>query len=101
MKKILMFALAITIVSATPAIAGNLTCKYPKECVQPLGSKYSTGGGNKAIQYVQLDCRDSKGYMISFIDEMGSLSGLLGFGRLTMPNKISFTPSNKSKMECK
>ncbi len=101
MNKTIITATIIFLVATTTAQAGNLVCKYPKECTLPLGSKYSTGGGNSAIQYIQLDCRGNKGQMISFIDEMGSVSGLLGFGRLTMPNKIHFEPSNKSKMECK
>jgi len=99
--KLFLLVMGIFIMSPIQANAGDLNCKYPKECTQPLGSKYSTGGGKNVIQYIQLDCRNESGGMVSFIDEMGSLSGFLGLGRFTMPDKISFTISNKSKMECK
>lgn len=97
----MMIAALILLSTTSPAIAGNLVCKYPKECVQPLGSKYSTGGGNKVIQYVQLDCRDKQGGMVSYIDQITALSGLFGFGRLTMPDRITFKASTRKTMECK
>ncbi len=93
-----LFVLTILSLLSSPAMAGDLICKYPKECIEPIGSKYSTGGGKAAIQ---LDCKTKDGHMVSYIDEMGSLSGLFGLGRLTMPDRITYKTHDKLKMECK
>lgn len=90
----------VVIFSPDEARSSEVVCKIPPACVKPLGSKYSSGGGRTVVQYIQLDCYNDRSDLVSFIDEIPSLAGLLGLGRYVLPPKISFVPADIKKMEC-
>lgn len=70
---------------------------YPSSC-NLQGSEYSSGGGKKIIVYIEIDCKDSEGNHVKYIGTKGSVGGLFGFGRFTMPEKIKFIRWSKDKV---
>jgi len=94
MKKILVtMALITTVVSA-----GTITAKIPKGCI-PQSSEYSTGGGDKAFQILEIMCKMPNGTYASYIDTKFSAGGFFGVGRVTAPDKIIFKEHNKDSLE--
>ena len=80
---------------------GTMTCHYPSSCKQITSSEYSTGGGDKVVQYMEMDCITTNGSYVKYIDRIGSVGGAFGFGRLTQPDKVVFIKWNKDELQCK
>jgi hypothetical protein len=103
MKSILTTAaLLVTLVSATTAQAGEKTWTilYPKEhCAEIVSQEYSTGGGKTGIQSVEILCKDAEGNYNGFVGSKVSASGYLGFGRMTMPDRLVYKPYNGRTLE--
>ena len=77
-------------------------CKIPKSC-DVQSSEFSTGGGDKFFILMEVDCKKPDGSITKYVHQKGSVSGLLGFGRWTTPEKIDFVKSkddNFDKLVC-
>lgn len=92
MKKTLYIATLLSIF-AFPALADSKTVYYPQEaCDEILSQEYSTGGGDRIVQYLEILCKDSQGNYTGFVVSWGSVSGMLGLGRFTIPEKFTYVP---------
>ncbi len=101
--KPVLIGLTSTLISV-PSLSfagGEMTCYYPKTCREIISSEYSTGGGDKVIHYVEVDCKTNNGEYIKYIDRIGSIGGFFGLGRFTQPDKIYFKQWEKDELECK
>jgi len=97
MKKLLLIMCLIS----TPAFAtGQRTAYIPKGC-QVESAEYSTGGGDKMIQYLEVLCRFPDGSLAVYIDREFSIGGAIGLGRITQPDKIVFREHDKDDLELK
>jgi len=107
MKKMIISAAAFSIVAimavavAPQAHASTLTCTQPPTCKQIVSSEYSTGGGDKTFQMVEIGCRTADGGYVVYSDAVGSVSGFFGMGRIASYDKIGFVPTSKDEMDCK
>ena len=104
MKKAVLFTMAISGIIAlvnTAFASGVMTCNYPSTCKTITSSEYSTGGGDKIVQYMEMDCITKSGQYVKYIDRIGSVGGFFGVGRFTQPNKVIFIPWDKDELQCK
>ena len=99
MKKLLLIAGLLTTLTLLPtqASANQSVAYIPKGC-DPIGAEYSTGGGDKAIQYFEVMCEFSDGSKAIYIDRILSVGGMFGVGRFTQPDKIIFKHHNKDEL---
>lgn len=97
MKKILLIG-SFIILSLTTLGA---TVMLPKDTAEVISCDYSSGGGDKAIVYLEVLVKDNKGNYHMYTDTKTSLSGLIGFGRFTIPKKFDFIISKTLKGEIK
>ena len=89
MKKLFVILMILFTVSAI----ADITIEIPKDC-SIQGTEYSTGGGKKIINYVEIDCLYPNGQYIKHIVNWWKFSGFLGLGRLTMPSQIDFVKTD-------
>lgn len=100
MKMLILILICMLMTSMT--FAGDiLRCKQPAGCEKIVDSEYSTGGGEKAFILYEVGCLDKNGKYVKYMTKMTSVSGMFGFGRWTIPEKITFVKSNVDKLECK
>ncbi len=96
------FCVCVNVCIVNVAIAGGImVCKYPNTCRKIVSSEYSTGGGDKIVQYMEMDCVTENGSYIKYIDRIGSIGGAFGLGRFTQPNKVLFEPWRRDELQCK
>ena len=89
------------ILGVTSAQASSWTCTQPPACKQIVSSEYSTGGGDKTFQMMEIGCRTSNGGYVIYTDSVATVSGFFGMGRIGAVNKIKFVPGKKDDMQCK
>jgi|Wag4MinimDraft_13_1082653.scaffolds.fasta_scaffold00117_21 hypothetical protein len=89
----------------------SLYCYYP-ENLQIESSEFSTGGGDKAVILLEVSgylrptmkkkMSDKSSYeeaeYTTYIDSLSSVSGFLGLGRFTVPDRIIYIPWDKNYM---
>lgn len=95
MKKIIFIATLTFISLFSSAIAGVV--HIPAGVKEIKSATYSTGGGEKPIVYVKVHCLMNDGREVLFLAGKGSVSGMLGLGRWTLPEKIEFVKDNALK----
>jgi len=83
-------------------VGRSAVCYFPKNCLEIKSSEYSTGGGKKLFQIVEILCKTKEGYS-TYVDYIVTPAASLGAGRLAMLDKIKFIKrtDNKDKMTCK
>ncbi len=91
-------ALAALALVSTNAYADGV-CLIPKDC-EIISSEFSTGGGEKALYIMEVDCKTTDGTVIKYLSTEVSAGGLLGMGRLAMPRKIVFKKDDRDNLEC-
>ena len=80
-------------IAYTPGVA--------KVCEKIVDTEYSTGSGDKVIQYIELGYYDKNGNYIKYIDRIASIGGFFEMGRFTNPDKIIFKKWDKDDLQCK
>jgi len=94
----LFLALCFTL-SVGTANASELTAHCPKSC-EPVSSEFSTGGGNKTFYILELLCKDKDtGQYTTYIAQHASVGGMLGFGRITAPDRIRYVEWDKDELK--
>lgn len=84
---------AILIATTSTAYAGSKMVYYPEKfCAEIVSQEYSTGGGETAIQYLEILCKSESGAYRGFVDSWGSAAGFLGLGRLAVPDQFIYVP---------
>ncbi len=100
MKILILILICVLMTSMT--FAGDIIrCKQPSKCEKIVDSEYSTGGGKKTFILYEGGCYTKDGQYVKYMTKMTSFSGMMGFGRWTVPDKITFVKSNVDKLECK
>ena len=100
MKSIIIALVAIFSMCSI-AFAGNVdTIMIPSDCKTIQSSTYSSGGGKKAIVYVKIHCIMKDGSDALFLADKISGSGILGFGRFDLPDRINFVRTDELKDKC-
>ena len=88
MKSMIM-AVVLIVAMCSISFAGNdKVLLVPKECITIQSATYSTGGGDKMFVYAKVHCIMVNGDEILFLAKETSASGMFGFGRWTMPERI-------------
>lgn len=88
MKTLLL--LTVLLITANTASAGGTSTAYiPKGCTV-VSAEYSTGGGDKMVQYLEVLCAFPNATRAVYIDRIASIGGFFGAGRFTQPDKIVF-----------
>jgi hypothetical protein len=104
MKKILtmIFITALTILMCYNLSYGEdvWKCYYPRD-TKIVGTEFSTGGGNSAKLYIEVDVVYPDGRYIKYFDSVVSISGFFKVSRWILPDKIIFIPWDKDKIELK
>lgn len=95
----MIYGLVAATMLATPALAGSKTVYYPeKYCAEIVSQEYSTGGGDTAIQTLEILCKAEDGTYRGFVTSWGSAAGFFGLGRLAMPDQFIYVPSNEDRL---
>lgn len=93
-----MFFLATNIVEAKEVDA--LYCYYPESMEEIVSTEFSTGGGDKMVVLLELTgYEDEK--LVTYVAQLGSVSGFLGLGRFNTPDKIVYNKWDKDYMVLK
>ena len=96
--KNLFIALLLVICTCSLSVAGNIaTVLVPAECKTIQSATYSSGGGKKMVVYAKIHCIMDDGSDVLFLAYKISASGMMGFGRWTLPERINIIRSNKLK----
>lgn len=99
MLRNMMMGVVAAVLSASAADAETVRVYYPEQyCDEIVSQEYSTGGGDSAFQYLEILCRDAEGNYNGFVDEWGSVAGFLGMGRLVIPDRFEYIPSEGSNL---
>lgn len=95
--------LAIALLCAPTTInAKQITVLYPEDtCSEILSQEYSTGGGETMWQYLEVLCKGSDGAYTGLVAEWVSVSGLLGLGRITIPDAFQYVPYSGTTLKVK
>ena len=88
MKRIVILTAIFTILFTGLALAN--TVRIPGDVKEIKSATYSTGGGENMIVYIKVHCLMQDGREVLFLAGKASVSGMLGFGRWTLPEKIEF-----------
>ena len=92
MTRIALIA-AVIAMFAAPVMAGTKTVYYPAEaCAEIVSQEFSSGGGDTMWHYLEILCRDENGVYTGFMASWGSVTGMLGFGRVAMPDRFDYVP---------
>ena len=85
----------------TPVAYADGVCHLPTDCTF-ISSEFSTGGGKKATYVMEVDCKNPAGEVTKLMAWEVTASGLLGWGRSTIPKKVKFVMDLKvgSNMDC-
>ena len=90
MNKLIMSTVLAAVIAA-PASAKTIL--YPKEyCAEILSSEYSTGGGDSSFNMFEILCKDASGNYRAFVTSWSTVSGFLGFGRISFDEVIELKP---------
>ncbi|MFP4515140.1 MAG: hypothetical protein ACLFNO_04010 [Parcubacteria group bacterium] len=93
-----MFLLAIFINDVVHAKEiSTIYCYYPESLESIESSEFSTGGGDKMVVLLELSGYE-KGNYVTYVAQLGSVSGFLGMGRFTTPDKIVYQKWDKDYM---
>lgn len=93
----------LLLLSILSAQALSAKCTVPMSC-EIISSEFSTGGGDKLLVLMEVDCKKADGTINKYIHQKASAAGLLGFGRWVTPEKITFVKSTDpsfDKLVCK
>lgn len=85
---IISFFLICFIVFGLYMIANADTIYVPSNCEDVTYAEYSSGGGDKSIVYIKILCKNTDGTWTAYQKSKVSTSGILGFGRWTIPDKL-------------
>lgn len=92
------YTIILAFLLANSAYAGGTSIAYvPKGCIVD-SAEYSTGGGDKMIQYLEVLCLFKDSSKAVYIGRIVSLGGMFGLGRITQPDKIIFREHNKDEL---
>ena len=91
-----MFFLASVIAEAKDV--ETLYCYYPESVYDVISTEFSTGGGDKAVVLLELTGYEYDEEVVTYVAKLGSVSGFLGIGRFTTPDKIVYKKWNKDYM---
>lgn len=98
MKKVIYLA-GIFAMFAFPVIAGTKTVYYPQDaCDEIVSQEFSSGGGDTMWHYLEILCRSDDGTYTGFVASWGSVTGALGFGRISMPDRFDYVPYNGNEL---
>lgn len=95
MNRITYFAIVVAIVAmfAFPAFAGTKTVYYPADaCNEIVSQQFSSGSGDTMWHYLEILCRDENGVYTGFMDSWSSITGILGAGRISIPDRFDYVP---------
>ena len=91
MKTFMVTVAATMAMFATTATAK--TVYYPKHaCAEIVSQEYSTGGGDKTFQILEILCKDENGKYTGFVATWGSAAGFFGMGRIASEKRFDYVP---------
>lgn len=83
-------------------VATAKTVYYPKAaCAEILSAEYSTGEGGSMFHQFEILCKDSNNNYTAFMVSWGSISGALGFGRMSAETMIKLVPYDGTTLKAK
>lgn len=94
MRKIILALATMGCVAFTTSVSADVV--LPKECVKPLSSEYSTGGGKTAFHLIEVFCELEGDKWATYTAAKSSVGSWLGFGRHTSPVKLVFRKGKHS-----
>jgi len=99
MKRIIVALMLVIIISmCSVCFAGGIeTVMVPSDCQTIQSATYSSGGGKKIIVYAKVHCVMKDGSDALFLATKASASGMFGFGRFTLPDRINIVRSDSLK----
>ena len=98
MKTFMMTVAATAAMLATTASAK--TVYYPKSsCDEIVSQEYSTGGGDKMFQILEILCKDESGKYTGFVATWGSAAGFFGMGRIASETRFDYVPYEGNKLK--
>ena len=90
-----LIAAVLFSIAATSASAKDIL--YPREaCAEIVSSEYSTGGADTSWSQFEILCRSADGRYTVFVTSWATVSGLLGFGRVSHETQINLIPYDGS-----
>jgi len=92
----IMFFLASVIAEAKDM--DILYCYYPDSVYDVISTEFSTGGGDKAVVLLELTGYEYDEGVVTYVAQLGSVSGFLGIGRFAVPDKIVYNKWDKDYM---
>ena len=91
MKRLItMLMLMVAMGTMCMAKGDTVHITLPCDTVRVVSSDYSSGGGDKPIVYIEVLVEKTDGTYEMYLDSKMSTSGLLGFGRFTMPSSFEY-----------
>lgn len=84
---------------ATSTTTHAATCQLPASCEKLITASFSAGGDKTIVNYIQATCETKDGHE-TYIHEITSWAGLIGFNRITIPDNVKYTKSNNPKFTC-
>jgi len=97
MKRIIITLMLVVSMCSVAFAGGTETVMVPSDCKTIQSATYSSGGGKKIIVYAKVHCVMKDGTDALFLASKASASGMFGFGRFTLPDRINIIRSDSLK----
>lgn len=92
----------VALLAATPALAGVLTCQYPKSCTDIIYASYEVGEAKSVSNHVKLTCRHGDGSVSTYIDWQFNGWCLIGLNRVgNNGTRVDFVKGSAETLACK